>query len=73
MILKNISIVYDADKKDWIMKCDIYNSNDIKIGDFGTEGISFNEQWDLLSQDYQLKYVNDMMMTIAQKIFDGVN
>lgn len=73
MILKNISIIYDADKKDWIMKCDVFNSNDKKIGDFGTDGISFNEQWDLLSQDFQLKYVNDMMITLAQKILDGTN
>ncbi len=73
MILKNISIIYNADKKDWIMKCDIYNSNDTKIGDFGLDGISFNEQWDLMSQDFQFKYVNDMMVTLSQKIFDGIN
>jgi hypothetical protein len=71
MILKNISIIYNADKKDWIMKCDIYNSNDTKIGDFGLDGISFNEQWDLMSQDFQFKYVNDMMVTLSQKIIDG--
>jgi hypothetical protein len=56
---------------DYNVKADIYDDANIKIGDFGTDGVDVFSWWAKQDEAFRLNIINQFISIIANEIVSG--
>jgi hypothetical protein len=72
MNLQNVVITpLVANPADYNIKSDIMNDENVKVADFGVDGIDMFTWWVQQDDNFRLSIVNQFIVVMAQEIYSG--